>query len=311
MNSPHVPVLPSEVLQAFSDIKEGVVVDCTLGYAGHSSLILEQNDNIKLIACDQDDEAIEFSTNKLAKFKDHVSIFKSRFSEILSKVNTQEIRGILADIGVSSLQLDKNERGFGLKSDNLDMRMDTSGELTAYEVVNFYPEHKLAQIFKDYGELTNAKQIAANIANERQKQKISSASELARIIGTKSIKNRSVSPAILAFQAIRIEVNAELAELENLLNAIENSSINECVVAIISFHSLEDRIVKNRFKKWAKSCICPDEAMRCTCGNNHSIGEIVTKKAIMPSVDETKRNPRSSCAKMRIFKISRGKKNAR
>lgn len=304
-------MLPSEVLQAFSDIKEGVVVDCTLGYAGHSSLILEQNDNIKLIACDQDDEAIEFSTNKLAKFKDHVSIFKSRFSEILSKVNTQEIRGILADIGVSSLQLDKNERGFGLKSDNLDMRMDTSGELTAYEVVNFYPEHKLAQIFKDYGELTNAKQIAANIANERQKQKISSASELARIIGTKSIKNRSVSPAILAFQAIRIEVNAELAELENLLNAIENSSINECVVAIISFHSLEDRIVKNRFKKWAKSCICPDEAMRCTCGNNHSIGEIVTKKAIMPSVDETKRNPRSSCAKMRIFKISRGKKNAR
>lgn len=303
-------MLPSEVLQAFSDIKEGVVVDCTLGYAGHSSLILEQNDNIKLIACDQDDEAIEFSTNKLAKFKDRVSIFKSRFSEILSKVNTQEIRGILADIGVSSLQLDKNERGFGIKSDNLDMRMDTSGELTAYEVVNFYPEHKLAQIFKDYGELTNAKQIAANIANERQKQKISSASELARIIGTKSIKNRSVSPAILAFQAIRIEVNAELAELENLLNAIENSSINECVVAIISFHSLEDRIVKNRFKKWAKSCICPDEAMRCACGNNHSIGEIVTKKAIMPSVEETKRNPRSSCAKMRIFKISRGK-NAR
>ncbi|WP_169941444.1 16S rRNA (cytosine(1402)-N(4))-methyltransferase RsmH [Campylobacter sp. RM15925] len=310
MNSPHVPVLPSEVLQAFSDIKEGVVVDCTLGYAGHSSLILKQNDNIKLIACDQDDEAIEFSTNKLAKFKDRVSIFKSRFSEILSKVNTREIRGILADIGVSSLQLDKNERGFGIKSDNLDMRMDISGELTAYEVVNFYPEHKLAQIFKDYGELTNAKQIAANIANERQKQKISSASELARIIGTKSIKNRSVSPAILAFQAIRIEVNAELAELENLLNAIENSSINECVVAIISFHSLEDRIVKNRFKKWAKSCICPDEAMRCTCGNNHSIGEIVTKKAIMPSVEETKRNPRSSCAKMRIFKISRGK-NAR
>lgn len=303
-------MLPSEVLQAFSDIKEGVVVDCTLGYAGHSSLILEQNDNIKLIACDQDDEAIEFSTNKLAKFKDRVSIFKSRFSEILSKVNTQEIRGILADIGVSSLQLDKNERGFGLKSDNLDMRMDISGELTAYKVVNFYPEHKLAQIFKDYGELTNAKQIAASIANERQKQKISSASELARIIGTKSIKNRSVSPAILAFQAIRIEVNSELAELENLLNAIENSSINECVVAVISFHSLEDRIVKNRFKKWAKSCICPDEAMRCTCGNNHSIGEIATKKAIMPSVEETKRNPRSSCAKMRIFKISRGK-NAR
>ncbi|QKF92055.1 16S rRNA (cytosine(1402)-N(4))-methyltransferase RsmH [Campylobacter sp. CCUG 57310] len=310
MNSPHVPVLPSEVLQAFSDIKEGVVVDCTLGYAGHSSLILEQNDNVKLIACDQDDEAIEFSTNKLAKFKDRVSIFKSRFSEILSKVNTREIRGILADIGVSSLQLDKNERGFGLKSDNLDMRMDTSGELTAYEVVNFYPEHKLAQIFKDYGELTNAKQIAASIANARHKQKISSASELARIIGTKSLKNRSVSPAILAFQAIRIEVNSELTELENLLNAIENSSINECVVAIISFHSLEDRIVKNRFKKWAKSCICPDEAMRCTCGNNHSIGEIVTKKAIMPSVEEAKQNPRSSCAKMRIFKISRGK-NAR
>lgn len=307
MNSPHIPVLPNEVLQAFSEIKKGTIVDCTLGYAGHSSLILEQNKSVNLIACDQDNEAIEFSTNKLAKFKDRVSIFKSRFSEILNKIDTSDIRGILADIGVSSLQLDKNERGFGLKSENLDMRMDQSAKPTAYEVVNFYPQDRLAQILKDYGELPNAKQIAASIVQARKEKEITSASELAKIIGTKSIKNRSVSPAILAFQAIRIEVNSELAELENLLNSIENSKINECVVAIISFHSLEDRIVKSVFKKWAKSCICPDGVMRCMCGNNHAIGKIITKKAIMPSAQEVKQNPRSSCAKMRVFKISRGK----
>ncbi|MDO5045308.1 16S rRNA (cytosine(1402)-N(4))-methyltransferase RsmH [Campylobacter sp.] len=310
MNSPHIPVLQDEVLKAFSEIKEGVIIDCTLGYAGHSGLILEQNSKIKLVACDKDDEAIEFSTNKLAKFKDRVNIYKSPFSEILNRLEKDKIRGILADIGVSSLQLDKSDRGFGIKSENLDMRMDQNSDLTAFEVVNFYPEDRLAKILREYGELTNARQIASKIVERRNRAKITSANELANIIGIKPLKNRSVSPAILAFQAIRIEVNSELAELENLLNSIENSDINECVVVIISFHSLEDRIVKNRFKKWANSCICPDGVMRCICGNNHSIGEIITKKAIMPSQNEIRQNPRSSCAKMRVFKILRGK-NAR
>lgn len=310
MNSPHVPVLLDEVLQAFADIKSGAIVDCTLGYGGHSSTILEQNQNVNLIACDQDEEAIKFSSERLKKFGQRAQIFKSKFSEILGKVEQSQIRGILADIGVSSLQLDKNERGFGLKSENLDMRMDAQAKISAYDVVNFYSAKELERIFEDYGELPNPAKFAAKIIEARQKGEIKSAERLSQIIGLKGVNGRSVSAATLAFQAIRIEVNNELGELQNLLQSIEDSQIDECVVAIISFHSLEDRIVKNKFRQWAQSCICPPQALRCTCGGDNALGKIVSKKAITPSAAEVKANPRSSCAKMRIFKISRGK-NAR
>ncbi len=219
-------------------------------------------------------------------------------------------RGILADIGVSSLQLDKNERGFGLKSENLDMRMDTRAKFSAYDVVNSYSAHELERIFEGYGELPSPAKFAAKIVEARQNGEIKSAERLAQIIGLKGVNGRSVSAATLAFQAIRIEVNNELGELQNLLQSIEDSQIDECVVAIIGFHSLEDRIVKNKFKQWAQSCICPPQALKCTCGGDNALGKIVSKKAITPSAAEVKANPRSSCAKMRIFKISRGK-NAR
>ena len=310
MNSPHVPVLLDEVLRAFEDIKSGAIVDCTLGYGGHSSAILEQNQNINLIACDQDEEAIKFSSERLKKFGQRAQIFKSKFSEILGKVEQSQIRGILADIGVSSLQLDKNERGFGLKSENLDMRMDAQAKFSAYDVANSYSARELERIFADYGELPNPAKFAAKIVEARQNGEIKSAERLAQIIGLKGINGRSVSAATLAFQAIRIEVNNELGELQNLLQSIEDSQIDECIVAIISFHSLEDRIVKNKFRQWAQSCICPPQALRCTCGGDNALGKIVSKKAITPSAAEVKANPRSSCAKMRIFKISRGK-NAR
>nr|WP_314180231.1 16S rRNA (cytosine(1402)-N(4))-methyltransferase RsmH [uncultured Campylobacter sp.] len=310
MNSPHVPVLLDEVLRAFADIKSGAIIDCTLGYGGHSGAILEQNQNVNLIACDQDEEAIKFSSERLKKFSQRAQIFKSKFSEILGKVGQGQIRGILADIGVSSLQLDKNERGFGLKSENLDMRMDAQAKFSAYDVVNSYSARELERIFTDYGELPNPAKFAAKIVEARQNGEIKSAERLAQIIGLKGINGRSVSAATLAFQAIRIEVNNELGELQNLLQSIEDSQIDECVVAIISFHSLEDRIVKNKFRQWAQSCICPPQALRCTCGGNNALGKIVSKKAVTPSAAEIKINPRSSCAKMRIFKISRGK-NAR
>ena len=310
MNSPHVPVLLDEVLRAFEDIKSGAIVDCTLGYGGHSGAILEQNQNVNLIACDQDEEAIKFSLERLKKFGQRAQIFKSKFSEILGKVEQGQIRGILADIGVSSLQLDKNERGFGLKSENLDMRMDAQAKFSAYDVVNSYSARELERIFADYGELPNPAKFAAKIVEARQNGAIKSAERLAQIIGLKGINGRSVSAATLAFQAIRIEVNNELGELQNLLQSIEDSQIDECIVAIISFHSLEDRIVKNKFRQWAQNCICPPQALRCTCGGDNALGKIVSKKAVTPSTAEIKANPRSSCAKMRIFKISRGK-NAR
>lgn len=308
MEIPHIPVLKNEILEAFRDCQNGIFLDCTLGYAGHSSEILNQNKNLNLIACDRDTEAINFSTKRLEIFGDRVKIFKSKFSEILDQISVQNqknIVGILADIGVSSLQIDKNERGFSINSDELDMRMDKSQLKDAKFVVNSYSEAELTKIFFEYGELVNAKEIAHKIALARTNKELTNAKELAKIIGENRVKGRSISNAILAFQAIRIEVNKELNELEILLDKIENSAINRAKIAIITFHSLEDRIVKNRFKKWSQSCICPSFALRCECGNNHAIGKIITKKAVVASVAEIRQNSRASCAKLRIFEINR------
>lgn len=305
MNSIHIPVLLNEVVEAFRDINDGVILDCTLGYGGHSKALLDTLPNIKIIACDQDDMAISYCMNKFKNYTDRIQIYKSNFSQILQKIPQENIRAILADIGVSSLQLDLNERGFALKSDILDMRMDSSNQLDAKTIVNNYSQSQLEKIFYEYGELPNAKSIANKIIIARQNKEISSAKELAQIIGNSNLQNRSVSIATLAFQAIRIEVNKELDVLKELLNSIQNSAINHARVAIISFHSLEDRIIKDKFKSWQSSCICPSEAMRCECGNNHSIGKIITKKPITPSAQEIKTNSRSACSKMRIFDIKR------
>lgn len=305
MNSIHIPVLLNEVVEAFRDINDGVILDCTLGYGGHSKALLDTLPNIKIIACDQDDMAISYCTNKFKNYTDRIQIYKSNFSQILQKIPQENIRAILADIGVSSLQLDLNERGFALKSDILDMRMDSSNQLDAKTIVNNYSQSQLEKIFYEYGELPNAKSIANKIIIARQNKEISSAKELVQIIGNSNLQNRSVSIATLVFQAIRIEVNKELDVLKELLNSIQNSAINHARVAIISFHSLEDRIIKDKFKSWQSSCICPSGVMRCECGNNHSIGKIITKKPITPSAQEIKANSRSACSKMRIFDIKR------
>ena len=305
MNSIHIPVLLSEVVKAFSDINDGAILDCTLGYGGHSKALLDALPNIKIIACDQDDMAISYCMDKFKNYKDRIKIYKSNFSQILTKISQENIRAILADIGVSSLQLDLNERGFALKSDTLDMRMDNSNPLDAKTVVNSYTQAELERIFYEYGELPNAKSIANKIITARANKEITSAKELTQIIGNANLQNRSISIATLVFQAIRIEVNKELDALKELLSSIKNSNINNAKIAIISFHSLEDRIIKEQFKSWQASCICPKEAMRCECENNHSIGKIVTKKPITPSNQEIKENSRSACSKMRIFDIKR------
>lgn len=310
MEIPHIPVLRNEVVDIFKDL-QGFLIDCTLGFAGHSSAILSANKNIQIFACDKDDEALDFSKKRVETFKNRIKIFKSGFSNFLPFLETNEnlnlsnIVGILADIGVSSLQIDNNDRGFSLKSDALDMRMDKNASMDAKYVVNHYSKSDLERIFYEFAELTNAKQIAAKIVNYRAEKEITSAKELATIIGTSNFKNRSISTATLAFQAIRIEVNKELDELNKLLDSIENSAIQNAKIAIITFHSLEDKIVKNRFKKWAQSCICPSFFERCECGNNHAIGKILTKKPITASADELKQNSRAKSAKLRVFEIKR------
>jgi len=301
-NIPHVPVLYSQVLETFNDIEDGIIIDCTMGYGGHSSMILEANPKIRLIAIDQDQTAIDFSTTRLKPYKERVEIKKGRFScvikDILKEHDIKEIRGILADIGVSSLQLDQKERGFSFESENLDMRMDRDAGLSAAEVVNEYSQTDLERILLEYGELRNYKKIASFIVNNRP---FSSAKELGEALKHLMPKGKKIHPATLLMQAIRIEVNDELGELNSLLDTIEEARFPNAKVAIISFHSLEDRIVKNRFSKWSKSCICPPEAMRCTCGNDHSYGRALTKKPITAEDDELRANPRSRSAKLRVF----------
>ena len=303
-NIPHIPVLYREVIETFKDIESGIIIDCTMGYGGHSSMILESNPNINLIAIDQDPTAIEFSTKRLAAFGERVSIRKGRFSavieDILNEVNVRDIKGILADIGVSSLQLDQKERGFSYDSDNLDMRMDKGALLSASHVVNEYSKSELETILLEYGELRNNKKIAQEIIQNRP---FTSAKELGEKLKQHMPRGKKIHPATLLMQAIRIEVNNELGELKSLLSSLENARLFEAKIAIISFHSLEDRIVKQAFSTWSKSCICPPEAMRCSCGNNHKLGKILTKKPLMAREDELKENVRSRSAKMRVFQM--------
>ncbi len=303
-NIPHVPVLYTQVVDTFKDIKSGIIIDCTMGYGGHSSMILEANPNIKLIAIDQDQTAIDFSTERLAAFGDRVSIRKGRFSsviqDILSEVDASEIKGVLADIGVSSLQLDQKDRGFSYESENLDMRMDRDAPLSASTVVNEYSKKELESILLEYGELRNFKKIASEIISNRP---FSSAKELGEKLKQHMPRGKKIHPATLLMQAIRIEVNDELGELKSLLSSLEKARLPEAKIAIISFHSLEDRIVKQAFSAWSKSCICHREAMRCTCGNNHQLGKVQTKKPLMANDDELKENVRSRSAKMRVFKM--------
>ena len=303
-NIPHIPVLYREVIDTFKDIESGIIIDCTMGYGGHSSMILEANPNIKLIAIDQDQTAIDFSRERLSVFGDRVTIRNGRFSsvikDILDEVDASEIKGILADIGVSSLQLDQKDRGFSYESDNLDMRMDRDAQLSASTVVNEYSRKELERIILEYGELRNYKKLASGIIENRP---FLSAKELSEALKSDMPRGKKIHPATLLMQAIRIEVNDELGELKSLLESLKNARLPDAKIAIISFHSLEDRIVKQAFASWAKSCICPQEAMRCTCGNNHQLGKVLTKKPLMAQDDELKENVRSRSAKMRVFKM--------
>ncbi|MDR2789983.1 MAG: 16S rRNA (cytosine(1402)-N(4))-methyltransferase RsmH [Campylobacteraceae bacterium] len=306
MQIPHIPVMLNEVKSVFETVKEGYLIDCTIGYGGHTHALLTQNGSLHAIGCDRDEEAVEFSKKRLEEFGNRVTIEHKNFSGIISKYERLPIRGILADIGVSSLQLDSLQRGFGFESSKLDMRMDKTQNLSAHEVINKYPKNELERIFRDYGELREYKKIAKLICDTREKSPIKDAKTLADLVGRRGrLNGRSISPATLVFQAVRIEVNRELEELEELLESIRQSRINDCIVCIISFHSLEDRIVKQTFKSWARSCICPPSILRCECGNNRSLGEIITKKALEPTVEEIKANPRSRSSKLRAFHIKR------
>jgi len=302
-DTPHIPVLLNETVNLYENMpKEGFFIDCTLGFGGHSEAILEKYPGVKLIGIDQDGDAMAFAKKRLSKFGGRVEFINKRASQALSELPEDlQVCGMLADIGVSSYQLDNPQRGFTFESDELDMRMDKNQDLSAREVLNYYSKEDLEKILKDYGECRRYKKVANAIFSKRP---IKSNRELADILGKIGIKDKKDLAKI--FQAIRIEVNNELNELEKILENAEKLAKNGTILGIITFHSLEDRIVKNRFKEWSRKCICPPEAIRCECGGDNQLGKILTKKPLTASKEELKLNPRSRSAKLRGFQFIRG-----
>ena len=310
MKTPHIPVLLDEVLDSFNEVDEGYFVDCTLGYAGHSSEILAKYPHFKHIGIDRDDEALAFSKKRLESFANRSTLYKGTFATVLPTLEEAPIMALLADFGVSSLQLDKKERGFSFTSETLDMRMDASAALSAYEVVNDYSKAQLEYIFDAYGEVRSYRKLAGAVVEARAKKSIESAKELSEIAKSVIPPGGKIHPATLMFQAIRIEVNNELGEIEGLLDAIEEKHFEGEVVSLITFHSLEDRLVKNRFKKWSTACICDPLAVKFPLCENHALGKALLRKPITASKEELKINPRSRSAKLRSFrfKMPRGLK---
>lgn len=301
----HISVLLNESIENLNIKDDGIYIDATLGWGGHSSKILEQIPNGKLIAFDKDITAIEYSNNKLSKINDNFIIFNEGFENIKKRCFEENIKpdGILFDLGVSSVEIDDAKRGFSYMQDApLDMRMDLNGELTAKEVVNTYTVEHLTKIFREYGEEKHALKIAKEIEKERSNKEIKTTKELVEIIDRcyPYKEKRNTHPAKKVFQAIRIEVNNELGELETALNdSLEVLNVGGRV-AVITFHSLEDRICKNIFKKNTE--INPViKGMPNIPQDMLPDFKLITNKPIIPTDIEIKNNSRSKSAKLRII----------
>lgn len=307
MEFSHVPVLLREVLEGLNLGNDKIYVDCTIGGAGHSEKILENTKNSMLIGIDQDEDAILASSKRLEKYKSRVKIVRSNFANIknvLASLNIEKVDGILADLGVSSHQIDTASRGFSFRFDgDLDMRMDMSQSLSAKDVVNEYSEENLKRIFKDFGEEKFASSIARKIVNERKKEPIVTTKQLEKIILSAVPRykgNDGSSNVQRTFQAIRIEVNHELDILENFIRDAESVLSPGGRLVIITFHSLEDRIVKQTFKDLATGCICPSDFPVCVCGRKPKV-KIVTPHPITATTEELETNRRSASAKLRVI----------
>ncbi|WP_336153981.1 16S rRNA (cytosine(1402)-N(4))-methyltransferase RsmH [Fusobacterium polymorphum] len=304
-NDYHIPVLYYETLDNLVINPDGIYIDCTLGGGSHSEGILERlSDKGLLISIDQDTNAIEYSKKRLEKFGSKWKVFKGNFENIDTiayMAGIDKVDGILMDIGVSSKQLDDPERGFSYRYDvKLDMRMNTEQNISAYDVVNTYSEEQLSKIIFEYGEERHARKIAKLIVEERKSSLIEKTSDLITLIKRAYPERASKHPAKKTFQAIRIEVNRELEVLENAMSkAVELLKVGGRL-AIITFHSLEDRIVKNKFKDLATACKCPKDIPICVCGGVKKF-EIITKKPIIPVDDELKNNNRAHSSKLRIL----------
>ena len=307
MEFKHYSVMLKETVDGLNVKENGIYVDCTLGGAGHSTEILKRlNGTGRLIGIDQDADALKAAKERLKDF-DNVTYVHSNFEnikEILKNEGIDKVDGILADLGVSSYQFDTPERGFSYRFDApLDMRMNKESELSAYEIVNEYSEDKLFKVIRDYGEEKFAKNIAKHICQRRSEAPIKTTFELNEIIKAAipaKMREKGGHPSKRTFQAIRIECNRELEVLENTLDDMIECLNDKGRLCIITFHSLEDRAVKNNFKTNENPCICPPNFPVCTCGRKPK-GKVITRKPITASEEELSQNSRSQSAKLRIF----------
>ena len=303
----HVSVLLNECIEGLNIKENGIYVDGTLGGAGHSSEILKRLSNEgRLIGIDQDTDALKAAKERLKDYS-NVTFVHSNFSNIenvLDNLNIDGVDGILMDLGVSSYQLDEGERGFSyMKDAPLDMRMNRENDFSAYNVVNEYSEEDLYRIIRDYGEEKFAKRIASFIVENRQEKNIETTLELVEIIKNAipaKARREGPHPAKRTFQAIRIEVNSELSILNKTIEDGVKKLNKGGRMAIITFHSLEDRIVKNKFRDLAVSCRCPKEFPVCVCGEKAKV-KVISRKAIEPTKEEVEINPRSRSAKLRVI----------
>ena len=299
----HQPVLLSEVTSYLVTNPEGIYVDGTLGGGGHAENILQNLDkNGRYIGLDRDAEAIRFTKKRLKRFK-NISIHQKNFvdfDQVLTEIHIKQIDGILLDLGLSSFQIDTEQRGFSyMKNTALDMRMDQNSSVTAGDLLNTLDENALSTIFYTYGEERKSRQIARKIVNYRRKEKITRSDQLRHIIDTVIHSRMAVKSYARVFQSLRIAVNQELENLEQTLEKSMDTIKPGGRWVIISYHSLEDRIVKNFFKTKAEPCICPEEFPRCVCNKTAEI-KLITKKALMVSEDEIESNPRARSARLRV-----------
>ncbi|MCI5649691.1 MAG: 16S rRNA (cytosine(1402)-N(4))-methyltransferase RsmH [Fusicatenibacter sp.] len=308
MEFSHTSVLLKETISNLKIKPDGIYVDGTLGGAGHASCVCERLSAMgRFIGIDQDEAAIAAAGKRLEPFGDQVTIIRSNYCNMvpeLAKLGICGVDGILLDLGVSSYQLDNAERGFTYREDvPLDMRMDQRAALSAYDVVNSYSEEELFRILHEYGEERFAGRIAKNICKDRMNAPIRTTGELIDIIRRSipaKIRATGGHPAKRTFQAIRIEVNQELTVLEESLDGMIDLLNDGGRLCVITFHSLEDRLVKNIFRKNEHPCTCPPEFPVCVCGKK-SKGTVVTRKPILPGDEEMTANPRSKSAKLRVF----------
>ena len=299
----HIPVLPQEVLEYLKPERGGRYIDCTLGGGGHSRMILEASEDVKLLGLDQDEDALKAASENLKEFGDRFSCRKMNFGEIHSLAGTEwdKVDGILMDIGVSSHQIDTAERGFSYVNDGpLDMRMDRSQDLTAADILNETDERGLTRIFRVYGEERYAKRIAKAVVRERENEPWTRTGKFAdliqKIVGRR--KAGSAPAPARCFQALRIAVNRELEVLEDALSAGFEFLVPGGRLVVICFHSLEDRIVKNFFREKSLTCECPPEIPVCVCKRKAEV-KIVSRKAVQAGEKEIEFNRRSACSKLR------------